>query len=77
MVVVKLLDLNFPVDAVLRTVLNGDGKISSVIEATEFGGRDISLIESASLRLLRCRLVLGLEEADSAATETLTLFKSG
>jgi hypothetical protein len=77
MVVVKLLDLYLPVDAVLGAVLNGDGEISSVVEATEFGGRDVSLVESASLRLLRCRLVLGLEQAHSAATETLTLFKSG
>ena len=77
MVVVELLDLNLPVDAVLRAVLNSNGKISSVIEATEFGGRDVSLIESTSPGLLRCRLVLGLEEADSAATKTLALFKSG
>lgn len=77
MVIVKLLDLNLPVDAVLGTVFNSNGKISSVVEASEFGGRNVSLVESTSNRLLRCRLLLGLKEADSASTKTFTFLKSG
>jgi hypothetical protein len=73
MVIVKLLDLNLPVDAVLGTVFNSNGKISSVIEAAELACRDVTLIESTSTGLLRCRLLLGLKETDSAATKTLTL----
>jgi hypothetical protein len=68
MVIIKLLDLNLPVDTVLGTVLNGDGEITSIVETSEFGGRNISLIESTSNWLLRCRLVLWLKETDSAST---------
>ena len=35
-VVVKLLDLDFPVDLQLGTVLDSNWEISSVVEATEF-----------------------------------------
>ena len=77
MVIVKLLDLNLPVDAVLGTVFNSNGKISSIVETSEFGGRNVSLVESTSNRLLRCRLLLGLKEADSASTKTFTFLKSG
>lgn len=34
--VIQLLDFNLPVDAVLGTMLNGNGEITSVIEASEF-----------------------------------------
>jgi hypothetical protein len=37
MVVVKLLNLNFPVDLKLGAVLDSNWEISSVVEATEFG----------------------------------------
>ena len=75
--VVELLDLNLPVDTVLRAVLNGDGEISTVVEAAELASGNGAIVESTSPGLLRRRLFLGLEKADSAATETLTLFKSG
>lgn len=77
MVIIELLDLNLPVNAVLRSVLNSNGEVSSVIEAAEFGGGDVSLVESTGSGFLRCGLILGLKEADSAATETLSLLKSG
>ena len=76
MMVVELLDLNFPVDLVLRTVFDGDGKISSVIEASEFTGRDGSLVESTSSGLLRCRSFLGLVQTDSLATEAFSFLKN-
>ena len=73
MMVVELLDLNLPVDTVLRAVLNGDGEISTVVEAAELASGNGAIVESTSPGLLRRRLFLGLEKADSAATETLTL----
>jgi hypothetical protein len=76
MVVVKLLDLNFPVNAVLRAVLNGNREISTVVETTELTCWNGTFIESSSSGLLGCRLVLGLKEAYCASTETFTLFHS-
>ena len=73
MVVVKLLNFNLPVDSVLRSMLNSNWEISTVIEATERTGRNGAFVESTSSWLLWCRLLLGLEKADSAATETLAL----
>ena len=72
MMIVELLNLNLPVDAVLGTVLDGNGEVSAVVEAAELTGRDGSVIEGTSSGLLRCRPVLGLKEADCAATDTLT-----
>lgn len=72
MMVVELLDLNLPVDAVLGAVLDGNGKITAVVEAAELAGRDGSVVEGTSSGLLRCRPVLRLEEADCAATDALT-----
>ena len=77
MVVVKLLNLNFPIYSVLRAVLNGDGKVTTVVESTELASRDGTLVKGTSSGLLGRRLILGLEEADSAATNTLTLLNSG
>ena len=73
--IVELLNLDLPVDAVLGSMLNSDGEVTAVVETAELGGRDVTLIERTSLGLLRCGLLLGLEEADCAATETLTLLQ--
>lgn len=77
MVIIELLNLNFPVDTVLGSMLNCNGEITSVVEASEFGGRDVSLVEGTSNGLLRCRLFLGLKKADSTATKTFTFLKCG
>ena len=71
MMVVELLDLNLPVDAVLGSVLDGNREVTAVVEAAELAGRDGSVVEGTSSGLLRCRPVLGLEEADCAATDAL------
>jgi hypothetical protein len=76
MVIVKLLDLNLPIDTVLGTVLNGNREITSIVETSEFGGRNISLVKSTSNWLLRCRLILWLKEADSASSKAFTFLKS-
>lgn len=77
MVIIELLNLNLPVDTILGSMLNCNGQVTSVVEASEFGSGNVSLVESTSNWLLRCRFLLWLKEADSAATETFSLFKSG
>jgi len=73
--IVKLLNLDFPVDLQLGTVLDSNWEISSVIEATEFRRRYWSHVESASLWLLRSGLFLGLIKTNNFAAETLSLFQ--
>lgn len=75
MVVVELLDLNLPVDTVLGSVLNGNGEVSAVVEAAELRGWDGAVVEGSSDRLLRCRPLLGLVEADGLASEALSLLE--
>jgi hypothetical protein len=76
-VVVKLLNLNFPIYSILRAVLNSDWKVSTIIESTELACRDGAIVKGTSSWLLGRRLVLGLEEADCAATNTFTLLNGG
>lgn len=75
--VVKLLNLNFPIYSILRAVLNSDGKVTTVVESTELASRNRTLVKGTSSWLLGCRLILGLKEADSAAADTLTLLNGG
>ena len=74
--VIKLLDLNLPRDFIGRAVLNLDGQISAVIEATELRRWDDSILDSASLRLLGSgpgsRLVQG-RRVTSATLTTLSV----
>lgn len=74
-VVVKLLNFNFPVDLQLGAVLDSNREISSVVEATEFRRCNWSHIESSSLRFLRNGLFFGLIKTNNFATETLSLFQ--
>ena len=50
MMVVKLADFDFPCNLVGRAVLNLDGKISAVVESTEFTGWNNSASNGSSLR---------------------------
>lgn len=59
-VVVELLDFNFPVDFILRAVLDSDWEISSIIEPSEFTWRNVSCVECSSSGFLWCWLFLGL-----------------
>jgi hypothetical protein len=71
--VVELLDHNLPVDTELRAMLNGNGEVAAVIETTELGGRNGSVVEGTGPGLLSGRLVLRLEEAGRLSSETLSL----
>jgi hypothetical protein len=70
--VVELLDFNLPVDTVLRSMLNGDWEISTIIEASEFRGWDEPLVKCTSLGLLGSWLFFGLVQADNLASKTLS-----
>ena len=76
MMVIQLLDFHLPVDLVLRTVLNGNGKISSVVESSELTGRYESRVESTSLGLLRHRSFLRLVQTNCLASEALALLEN-
>lgn len=75
--IVELLDLYFPVDAELRTVLNGNREISTVVESTELRRWNASVIESTSNWFLSSRAILWLIQTNSLSTKTLTFLQSG
>jgi hypothetical protein len=49
--VVQLSDVHFPVDPVVTAVLNGDGQVSAVVEASEFRGRNEAFLGGSGLGL--------------------------
>ena len=59
-VVIELLDLYLPVNAVLGAVFNGYGQVTSVVEAAELRGWDLPVVEGTSSWLLGCGFLLGL-----------------
>ena len=77
MMIVELLDLHFPVDAELRTVLDGNREISAVVESTELRRWNASVIESTSNWFLSSRAILWLIQTNSLSTKTLTFLQSG
>jgi hypothetical protein len=76
-VVVELLDtvLGFPLNLKLRSMLNSDGQVSSIVESSEFTGRDISSIECSSNWFLRCWPFLWFVETNGFSTKALALLK--
>ncbi len=68
MMIVKLLNLNLPINAELWSMLDGNRKISAVIETAELTWRHRSAVKCASDWLLRSRLFFWLVKADNAAT---------
>lgn len=76
MVIVELLNLNLPVDTQLRAMLDGDGKVTTVVETPELTWRHRSSVKSSSLGLLWCGLLLRLQKAERAASNTFTFLDS-
>lgn len=72
--VVKLGDIDLPRDAVLRSVLNRDGEVSAVIEASEFACCNCSALYGSSFWFLGERFVLGPIEAGCLSSETISFF---
>lgn len=74
-VVVKLHDIDLPEDAVLLAVLNRDGQVTAVVEATELAGHDGAGLDGTSTGLLHDGLGNGLEERGGLATDTLAFLE--
>lgn len=77
MMVIELGDINFPVDFVLRSVVDGDGEISSVIEASELTGGDVSGSNSSSFGGGELGGLLGLGEGSGLASTAVSFLKGG
>jgi len=77
MMVVELGDINFPVDLVLGSVVDGDGEISSVVEASELTGRDGSRLNGSSSGSGQFGLLLGFGERGGLTSTAVSLLKGG
>jgi hypothetical protein len=75
MMIVELLDFNFPVDFVLRTMLNCNWQVSSVIKQAELTDWNLSACNGACTRLLNLWSFFGSVETGAFATKTITFFK--
>jgi len=75
MMVIELHNVDLPLDFVLGAVLNGDGKISAVVEAAELRGDDGAAEHGTSVGLLGNGLVLRHKEGAGLATDTIALLK--
>ena len=73
--VVELGYIDFPVDFVLWSVLNGDWEISTVVESTEFRWVDSSSSSGSSLWLLWGWFSLRLHERGGFASNSHTLLQ--
>ena len=73
MMVVELVHLNLPRNLVGGAVLNLDGQISTIVEATELAGRDLSPLVGAGLGGQDGWLGLSLIQGADFATAALTL----
>ena len=58
MMIIKLHNIDLPLDLVLGSVVDGDGEISSVVEASELTGYNSTVVQSTSLRLLSVWYIL-------------------
>ena len=59
MMIIKLLNVDFPVDFILRTVFNCYWEISSIVEKSELRNWNMSSVDSSGNWLLRNWLQLG------------------
>ena len=75
--VIELLDINFPVNLVLRSMLDGDGEISSVVEASELGGSDPSAGNGTGYGSGSLGLFFWLFEGVGLTALSISLFESG
>ena len=73
--VIELLNFDFPIDLVLWAMLDGDWKITSIVEESEFTNWNLSSNDSSGPWLLRNWLVLWSVETDGLSTKTITLLE--
>ena len=75
MMVIQLLDINFPGDFVLWSMFNGNWKISTLVESSEIAYWNVSLCESSSDWLLNNWLFLWFVQRNSLASHTFSLLE--
>jgi hypothetical protein len=75
--VVKLKNIDFPCDFVVRAMFNRDGEISSVIEASELTRDDWAALGSSSNGFLDHWFFFRFKKGGSFSTETFTFLKDG
>jgi hypothetical protein len=77
MMVVELGNIDFPVDFVLGSVVDGDGEISSVVEASELTGGDGSRLDSSGSGGGQLGGLLGFGERGGFASTAVSLLEGG
>lgn len=75
--VIQLGHINFPVNFVLGSVVDGDGEISSVVEASELTAGDGSGLNSSGFRGGKSGLALGLGETGGLTSTAVSLLEGG
>lgn len=73
--VVELHDIDFPEDSVLGSVLDRDGEITTIIEASELRGDDSTTVNGTGDGLLNNWLGDGFQKGSSLSTKTFTFLK--
>ena len=73
--VVKGHDVNLPEKFVLWAMIDSDGEIASVVEATELGGWDSPSVGRACSRFLRGGELLWLQQRGGVATNACSLLE--
>jgi hypothetical protein len=76
-VVIQLHDIDLPENLVGWAVLNRNGKITSVIETSEFRGHNRARSKCTSHRSLGHRLILGLQQRAVLTSNALASLESG
>lgn len=75
MMVIKLLNLDFPGNFVLWAMLDGDWQVTSVVKKSELTDWDSSPVSGSSNWLLNDWLLLGQVQAGGLTSETITLLQ--
>ena len=75
MVIVKLLNINFPWNLVLWTVFNANGKVASVVEQSKFTSWNFSSVTSTSNWFLLRWLCLSYIQANWFSTRSISFFE--
>lgn len=73
--IVELSYINFPVDSILLSMLDGNWEVSSVVESSEFRWCDSSFSDCTSLWFLLTWFLLWLKEGRSVSTKSHTLLQ--
>ena len=76
MMVIKLLNINFPINFVLRTMFNCNWEISSIVEKSEFTDRDLSTVYCSSSWFHWNWFCFWLIQTETLSAKTVSLFQN-